>query len=248
MAKSDTATRTAGPVTTGFIQYLLVAGLVAYACYAYDQTGAIVPSILLVPAFTLLLPPLQRRIGLSLGLGVSVALALAFLVGMGGWAGWIKQNRQEAARVEEEKAAAVRVAKLKNDRTAEYAANKPKIIAAVEGQLADNRPREAAATIAKFMAVTKDPDLGRLQHRAEVQVMKLDLQDEAKLPVERRQQIYAVLAREDYASQSHPSLHPKTPRAISAVIASLVRVARRSVAHVSFAAPADTAASSSMHW
>ena len=50
-----------------------------------------------------------------------------------------------------------------------------------------------------------------------------------------------------HCCHNQPSLQPSTPRATSPVIASLVREVRLSVGHVSFAAPADTAASSSMH-
>lgn len=193
--------RAATPKIASFIQYVLVGGLAAYAWYAYEETGAAIPAVLLLPATVLLLPAGQRRIGLSLGSRTSVALALVFLVGIAGWAGWIKQDRQEKAQVLRESESATRVAKLKKEREAEYAANKLGIISEVERQLANNQPRQAAATIAKFMTVTKDPDLGRLQHRAEVQVMRLDMQNEANLPLERRRQIYATLAQEEFSNK-----------------------------------------------
>lgn len=202
MTETTKASETAAaPKIASFIQYVLVGGLAVYAWYAYEQTGAAIPAVLLLPATLLLLPVGQRRIGLSLGSRTSVALALAFLVGIAGWAGWIKQDRQEKAQVLRESESATRVAKLKKEREAEYAANKLGIISEVERQLANNQPREAAATIAKFMSVTKDPDLGRLQHRAEVQVMRLDMQNEANLPLERRRQIYATLAQEEFSNK-----------------------------------------------
>ena len=46
--------------------------------------------------------------------------------------------------------------------------------------------------------MTRDPDLGRLQHRASVQVMRLDLeQNEAGLPPERLKAIYSTLIQEE---------------------------------------------------
>lgn len=192
----------ATPITTGFIQYVLVGGLVLYAWYAYDELGVIAPAVLLLPAAVLLLPAGQRRIGVFFGRGTSIVVAVSFLFGIAGWAGWIKHDREEKALAQQEKDSAARVAARKKERETEYATNKAKIISEVEEQLANNRPREAAATIAKFMTVTKDPDLGRLQHRANVQVMRLDLQNEANLSLERRQQIYATLAKEELASKS----------------------------------------------
>lgn len=95
---------------------------------------------------------------------------------------------------------AARVAKVRADRESEYAANKPKIIAEVEHQLANNQPREALSTINKFMTVTKDPDLGRLQQRTSIQVMRRDLEEnEAGLPPERLKTIYTTRKAEAFS-------------------------------------------------
>jgi len=202
MADGKASAGKATPIPVALVQYLMFGGLVAYAWYAYGLAGTALPALLLLPAAALLLPPLQKRIGLTLGLGLSVGLSLAFLTGIALWGGWIKQERQATEQSKREQDSATRIAKLKEERAADYTANKTKILAEIESQLASNQSREAAATISKFMTVTKDPDLGRLQYRAELQVMRLDLQDEAKLSLERRQQIYSTLAKEDIANRA----------------------------------------------
>jgi hypothetical protein len=182
-----------------FWLYLLSAGLAAYCYYIMRETNVyVLPALILAVALAVLLPPLRKRLKISLGLKTSVFLAVAFLFGMAIAVGVLKSKRDEAIQQKLQQDSAARIAKQKSDRESEYAANKVKIIAEVEHQLASNQPREALATINKFMTVTKDPDLGRLQHRASVQVMRLDLdENESGLPPERLKAIYTTLIQEE---------------------------------------------------
>lgn len=163
------------------------------------------PLLFLVPILALLLPDLRRRIlertKFFPSVGWSAALAfvlIAFQVGIFSRATEENRTKDEATLQQE---ASARVAAVKKQREEEYAANKAKIIAEVEAQLASGQSREALATITKFMGVTRDPDLGRLQSRAEVQVLKLDLQNEKALSDERLAQIYRTLIKEEPGSR-----------------------------------------------
>ncbi len=191
------------PDRTTYWLYVMSAGLVAYCFYVTAETKVyVLPIFILIAALAVLLPPSRKRLKIGLGLKQSIALAVALLFGMALSAGAQKANREEAAQLKMQQDSAARIAKQKSDRAAEYVANKTKIIAEVEQQLANNQPREALATISKFMTVTKDPDLGRLQHRASVQVMRLDLeQHEAGLPPERLKAIYSTLMHEEPGSK-----------------------------------------------
>ncbi|MBV7541974.1 hypothetical protein [Acidovorax sp. sic0104] len=192
------ATKTTSDHTALWL-YAMCAGLSAYCYYAMTQTKVyVLPAIILVAALAVLLPPSRKRLKIRLGLKPSIALAVALFFGIALSAGYQKAKREEAAQLKLQQESAAKRAKQKTDREAEYAANKTKIIAEVEQQLASNQPREALATITRFMTVTKDPDLGRLQHRASVQVMRLDLeQNEAGLPPERLKAIYTTLIQEE---------------------------------------------------
>lgn len=191
------------PDSTKYWLYVISVGLVVYCIYVTTETKVYaLPILILIAALALLLPPSRKRLKINLGLKPSIALAVALLFGIALSAGVQKENREEAARLKMQQDSAARIAKQNSDRTAEYAENKTKIIAEVEQQLANNQPREALATISKFMTVTKDPDLGRLQHRASVRVMRLDLeQNEAGLPPERLKAIYTTLIQEDPGSK-----------------------------------------------
>jgi hypothetical protein len=181
--------------------YVLCGLLAAYTYYAMKEAEVyVLPALILIAGLALILPPSRKLLKIDLGLKLSAALAFAFLVAIALTAGSQKASRQEAAQLKMQQDSAARIAKLKADREAEYASNKAKIIAEVEQQLASNQPREALATISKFMTVTKDPDLGRLQPRAELQVMKLDLLKEDSLTWERRAQIYRYLIQEEPGS------------------------------------------------
>lgn len=191
------------PNRTTFWLYVMSAGLVAYCYYAMTETKVyVVPALILIVALAVLLPPSRKRLKISLSLKLSIVLAVALFLGIALSAGAQKAKREEAAQLKMQQNSAARIAKQKSDRAAEYAANKTKIIAEVEYQLANSQPREAFATISKFMTVTKDPDLGRLQHRASVQVMRLDLEEnEAGLPPERLKAIYSTLVQEEPGSR-----------------------------------------------
>lgn len=187
------------PMSTSFWLYVMCAGLVAYCYYAMTETKVyLLPALIVLAALVVLLPPARQRLKINLSLKPSIALAVAFMFGIAISAGAQKANKEEAARLKVQQDSAARIAKVKADRESEYTANKTKIIAEVEHQLANNQPREALSTINKFMSVTKDPDLGRLQQRASIQVMRRDLEEnEAALPPERLKTIYTTLIQED---------------------------------------------------
>ncbi|MDZ7866775.1 hypothetical protein [Acidovorax sp.] len=191
---------------------LVAAGLYAMAILASLSTlggvgasGGYAAGLLLIPMLVLLLPPIRQRILArtplfpSPGWSVGIVLVLMFLqMSSFGSATEEKRLQDEATKQQE---ASARIAAVKKEREAEYAANKSKIIAEVERQLAAGQAREAHATITKFMGVTRDPDLGRLQSRAEVQVMKLELENANTLSNDRLVQIYRTLIKEEPGSR-----------------------------------------------
>lgn len=179
--------------------YGMSAVLTAYCIYVAKETGTyLVPGLILAVALALLLPPARKLLRINLNLDKSIGIGAALFFGIALAAGGLKYVREEAAKQKVLDDSAARIAKVRADREAEFSANKAKILAEVEQQIAGNQAREGLATINKFMSVTKDPDLGRLQRRAEVKVMRLDLeQNEAGLPPERLQAIYTTLMQEE---------------------------------------------------
>lgn len=159
------------------------------------------PILFLIPMLLLLLPVLRNKIqekvkflpgpGWSLGIVFILMVFQAVSFGEGAEAARLAKEAQRSKDFQ------AKMAQQKKDREAEYQRDKSKILAEVEQQLASNQSREALATISKYMTATSDPDLGRLRGRAEVQVMKLDLQNEATLSPERRVQIYKTLMSEE---------------------------------------------------
>lgn len=192
---------------------LVQAGLYAMAVLAALATlggvagsGGYAAGLLLIPMLVLLLPPIRQRIQARTGLlpspgwTVGIVFVLLFLqVHSFNSAAEEKRQQDEASKQQE---AAARTAAVKKAREDEYAANKTKIIAEVERQLAAGQAREAHATITKFMGVTRDPDLGRLQSRAEVQVMKLELENANTLSNDRLVHIYRTLIKEEPGSRA----------------------------------------------
>jgi hypothetical protein len=176
---------------------------VVYTIAAISQSGAIVPAFLLAPILAILLPPVRERVRAKLPASLmpspQISLGIAFVllvIQLVMFAGHIEEKRlTQQQRAEHD--SAVRIAKVKKDREAEYARDKATIIGQVEALLETRQPREALALANKFLAVNKDPDLGRLQYRAELMVMKLELQDEKAVPLERRAQIYSALIKEE---------------------------------------------------
>ena len=168
------------------------------------STGGWLPLLLLIPMLGLLLPPLRNKIdprerylpGPKWSLGVAFVMAM-FQAGLFG---------QHASGVEAEKAAkglkeaTERAAAAKRGLAEEYASDKAQILGQVESLLTANRPKDAAALATKYSGVSKDPDLARLQSRADMAVMKLELENEAALPLARREQIYKTLIREEPGS------------------------------------------------
>jgi hypothetical protein len=179
--------------------YGMSAVLSAYCIYVARETGIyLVPGLILAVALALLLPPARKLLRVKLDLHQSRGIGAVLLFGIALAAGGLKYYSEEAAKQKLLDDSAARIAKVRADREAEFANNKAKIIAEVEQQIAGNQAREGLATINKFMSVTKDPDLGRLQRRAEVKVMRLDLeQNEKGLPPEQLQAIYTTLMQEE---------------------------------------------------
>jgi hypothetical protein len=110
------------------------------------------------------------------------------------------RSHEEAAKAEKEakqqQDSATRTVAAKNARAAEYVRDKSQILAEVEALLSSNQPKEALAAANKYFAVNKDPDLARLQSRAKLGAMKLELENEAVVPLVRREEIYKTLIRE----------------------------------------------------
>jgi len=173
--------------------YISVMGVLA--------TGEWLPLLMLIPLLALLLPPLRSKLdprarylpGAPWTLGT--ALVLVFLqAALFGSHAADSEAEKEAKQQQESKA---RIARVQADRAAEYTRDKPQILAQVEVLLAANQPKEALAAANKYFAVNKDPDLARLQSRAALGVMKLELQNEASVPLARRKEIYTTLIKEE---------------------------------------------------
>ncbi|MCC5612018.1 hypothetical protein LC612_36125 [Nostoc sp. CHAB 5834] len=166
-----------------------------------EEFKVFTPILFLIPMLLLLLPVLRNKIQQKIrflpGPGWSLGLAVVLMVFQGVSFGEGAEAARLAKDAQRNKDSRARVAQQKKDREAEYQLNKIKILAEVEQQLASNQSREALATISKYMTATSDPDLGRLRGRAELQVMKLDLQNEASLSPERRVQIYKAMMDEE---------------------------------------------------
>lgn len=183
------------------VLYAAAASAIYVSIAGVRVTGGWLPLLMLVPLLALLLPPLRKKLdprarylpGPPWTLGTALVLVL---IQASLFSSYEKAATaaQEANRQQEFKA---RIAKDQNDRAAEYAREKPQILAKVEALLASNQPKEALAAANKYFAVNKDPDLARLQSRAGLGVMKLELQNESALPLSRREQIYKTLIREE---------------------------------------------------
>lgn len=168
------------------------------------STGGWLPLLVLVPMLGLLLPPLRNKVdsrerylpGPKWSLGVAFVL-LMFQAGLFG---------EHASGVEAEKeaklqqVAAERAVTAKRGLSEEFARDKVQILSQVESLLASNRPKEAAALANKYFAISKDPDLARLKSRTDMAVMKLELVNEAAVPLARRAQIYKTLMQEEPGS------------------------------------------------
>ncbi|MDO9289973.1 MAG: hypothetical protein Q7U09_00215 [Hydrogenophaga sp.] len=168
------------------------------------STGGWLPLLILVPMLGLLLPPLRNKVdprerylpGPKWSLGVAFVL-LMFQAGLFG---------DHASGVEAEKeaklqqVAAERAVTVKRGLSEEFARDKVQILGQVESLLASNRPKEAAALANKYFALSKDPDLARLKSRIDMAVMKLELDNEAAVPLARRAQIYKTLMQEEPGS------------------------------------------------
>lgn len=101
---------------------------------------------------------------------------------------------------ERQKAFLSKQSEQREQRKSELASSKADILSKAEGLLAANKAQEALTLANQYLAVTKDPDLVRLQSRANLAVMKQDLANEDSLPIERRAQIYTTLMQEEPGS------------------------------------------------
>ena len=204
MMVESTAADKASTLQTDLLMYLAGGGVMLYTGWAVSIAGFALPVLLVIPVLALLLPfsrtAIKQKIGFILRPGWCVAIGFVFVLSLGIMLGDAKAKAQADAQARMQQESAARITKVKAEREAEYAKNKAQIITRIEQQLANNQPREALGTINKFMLVTKDPDLGRHQYRAELQVMRLDLRNEANLSLERRSEIYTTLIREEPAN------------------------------------------------
>lgn len=172
------------------------------------STGGWLPLLLLVPMLGLLLPPLRNKVdprerylpGPKWSLGVAFIMVL-IQAGLFGQHAEKVEAEKEAKRMQK---ATERAASAKRGLSEDYATNKRQILGQIESLLSSNRPNEAAALATKYSVASKDPDLARLKSRADLAVMKLELSNEAALPLARREQIYKTLIREEPGSLNRP--------------------------------------------
>lgn len=180
--------------------YAAAVAAIYFSIMGVFTTGGWLPLLMLTPLMALLLPPLRNKLdprarylpGAPWSLGTALVLVL-FQASLFGSQAEDTQAEKEAKQQQESKS---RIAKVQADRAAEYTRDKPQILAQVEASLAANQPKEALAAANNF-TVSKDPDLARLQSRAVLGVMKLELQNEASVPLARRKEIYTTLTKEE---------------------------------------------------
>lgn len=129
----------------------------------------------------------------------AAALVVAFILNAIGVALFKDVSRWEQARADEARLAASlqKRDELRGQALAEFNADKPAVLRDIEAALERGALEEAFSRAARYAAVSKDPDLLRLYTRAEVARMKVELQTEETLPLERREQIYRTLMREE---------------------------------------------------
>ncbi len=171
-----------------------------------SDTGLYFQILYLVPILVLLFPPIRHDIIGYIGffLGPRTSMVLAFIIFWHQAAPFVDARKsiaaaQETKQKQDTEAAA---AKVKSDLETEYRANKTSILTEVEKQIVGSTPQQAVATIKRYMEGTSDPDLGRLLSRAELQVMKSELQDESKVSLDRRNQIYNALMKDETGARA----------------------------------------------
>ncbi|WP_342133524.1 hypothetical protein [Hydrogenophaga sp. OTU3427] len=180
--------------------------VVVYSAWGVFKTGVFLPVLMLVPMLALLLPQLRDMAKAKLkiwpGYGWSLGLAFFLMLIQAGWFGdgAIAKRDAEQARLEQELAA--RVAKVKKDRLDEYNNKKPEILAKLESLISSGKGRDALTLANGYLTVTKDPDLARVQYRADLASMREELKDEKSVPLERLVKIYETLQTEEPGSAS----------------------------------------------
>lgn len=188
------------------VLYTAAALAVVFTFRGLVATGGWLASFVLLPVLVLLLPVVRQRIDPHTrylpGAPVSVGISFALLMLQGAMFG----DAAVKARVEREasthRQSVERAAALRAERAQEYERDKREILSQVQGLLEANKPQEALTLANKFFVVTKDPDLVRLRSRAELAVMRIELQNEASLSLERREQIYKTLVAEEPGAQA----------------------------------------------
>lgn len=184
--------------------WLASAIAVVYSAIGTYKTGGILPLLLLPVLLALLLPPARSKISEKLKFwpGAKSSLIAGFVIwlvqmGMFGSAAGDQQASEQARAAKE---SADRIAKARQDRLDDYNKNKASILQKIETALTADRPSEALDLANQYLTVTKDPDLARLQYRADVAVMKTEARDDSKVQLERRVKIYETLVKEDPAN------------------------------------------------
>ncbi|MCP5233806.1 MAG: hypothetical protein H6948_17330 [Zoogloeaceae bacterium] len=161
-------------------------------------TGSIVAGLLGLLATVLCAPPFRRwvwqRTGWHLAAVPVTVACFVLLVTAMVVAGVAASERdaalEEQARIE----SAQRVAKLRADRLAHFEANKLAILKAAASQARAGKAADALTELGKYVAVSKDPDLVRAWTAARVQVARDDLAREDSLPLQRKAELYQILA------------------------------------------------------
>lgn len=166
-----------------------------------SDTGLYRQTLYLPPILALLFPPIRSYlisyIGFFLGPRTSISLALIIFLHQAAPVVQARKSIADAQEAQQKQETALNTAKVKLDIETEYQTKKTAILSEIEQQLSGNQPQQALTTIDKFMAGTSDPDLGRLRARAELQVLKSELQDESKVSLDRRNQIYMALMKDE---------------------------------------------------
>lgn len=185
--------------TIGF--YTGAAIVTIYTAMGVQKTGGTLPILFLVPLLLLLLPPsrtyIKRKLGFIPSGAWTVGIVLVIWFPQMMWFAEINNQREAARQAQANAAAAKKGADLMQQRLENYQKNKPTILAKIEELVTAGKGIEALHLANQHWAVTKDPDLGRVQFRAEIAAMREEISTgENSIPETRRMQIYETLAKE----------------------------------------------------
>lgn len=185
----------------------MAAFAVVYTVWGVFKTGGLMPALMLIPLMALLLPQardkIQQKLRVWPGTGWSIGVAVFLMLLQMGMFGDAQIAARDAEQARLQKESAERVAKVKQDRLDDYNKNKQSILSEISRLTDAGQLQEAVQLAAKYLTVTKDPDLGRLQYRADLALMRQEAAKPKELTLARRLQVFETLSKEEPSNASY---------------------------------------------